>query len=63
MKILLLMTLTGLTLNISACSTMEGMGKDIQKLGKSIETNAAPSKTDEAKPIEQPSGAVVTPVK
>ncbi len=47
-----------------ACSTLEGMGRDLQSLGKSIEKTAGPSvKLEESKPIEQPSGAVVTPIK
>ena len=52
---------------LSACSTMEGMGKDIQVLGKSIEKSAAPAPSVDLKPVEQslpqPTGAVVTPVK
>jgi hypothetical protein len=40
------------------------MGRDLQTLGKSIEKTATPSsKPEESKPIEQPSGAVVTPIK
>jgi len=46
-----------------SCSTVEGMGRDLQSLGKSIEKTAGPSKPEESKPIEQPSGAVVTPIK
>jgi predicted small secreted protein len=47
-----------------SCSTVEGMGRDLQSLGKSIEKTAGPSvKVEESKPIEQPSGAVVTPIK
>ncbi len=46
-----------------ACSTVEGMGRDLQTLGKSIEKTAGPTKIEELKPIEQPSGAVVTPIK
>ena len=47
-----------------SCSTVEGMGRDLQTLGKSIEKKATPSsKPEESKPIEQPSGAVVTPIK
>jgi predicted small secreted protein len=48
---------------IISCSTIEGMGRDLQSLGKSIEKVAGPSKPEESKPIEQPSGAVVTPIK
>jgi predicted small secreted protein len=49
--------------SIVSCSTMEGMGKDLQSLGKTIEKTAGPAKPTEAKPAEQPSsGAVVTPI-
>jgi hypothetical protein len=41
---------------------MEGMGKDIQSLGKSLESASSP-KAETPKPLEQPSGAVVTPIK
>ena len=51
-------------MTVSACSTMEGMGKDLQSLGKTMETSAKPStKIDPMQPVEQPSGAVVTPIK
>jgi predicted small secreted protein len=50
-------------LSLVSCSTVEGMGKDLQSLGKTIEKTAGPAKPTEAKPTEQPSsGAVVTPI-
>jgi predicted small secreted protein len=50
--------------SLASCATVEGMGKDLQTLGKSIERTAEPSKpVEEKKPVEQPSGAIVTPIK
>jgi len=50
--------------SIVSCATVEGMGKDLQSLGKSIERTAEPSKpVEDKKPVEQPSGAIVTPIK
>jgi predicted small secreted protein len=64
MKIMTIIFAGLLVMSVSACSTMEGMGKDLQSLGKSIESSATPStKVETLKPIEQPSGAVVTPIK
>jgi predicted small secreted protein len=62
MKWIRFVTCLGLVYSLLACSTMEGMGKDIQVLGKSIEHTAAPSTKVDPKPVPQPSGAVVTPV-
>lgn len=49
--------------SLSACSTMEGLGKDIQSLGSSIQGSA--KKTDGNADAQKapPSGAVVTPIK
>lgn len=48
---------------LPACSTMEGLGKDIQSLGSSIQSSS--KKTDGAAEAQKapPSGAVVTPIK
>lgn len=47
---------------ISGCSTLEGVGKDMQSLGQGIGNSNSGSKQA---PIEQPNsnGAVVTPIK
>jgi predicted small secreted protein len=64
MKTIQLLAFSLLSFSLTSCSTVEGMGRDLQSLGKSIEKTAAPStKIEESKPIEQPSGAVVTPIK
>jgi predicted small secreted protein len=64
MKLLQVALILAIPHFLMACSTVEGMGRDLQSLGKSIEKTAAPSvKLEESKPIEQPSGAVVTPIK
>jgi predicted small secreted protein len=48
---------------LNACSTIEGMGKDLQSLGTSIQSSS--KKTDTATEGQKapPSGAVVTPIK
>jgi len=63
MKMIQYALLLVISQSLVACSTVEGMGKDLQSLGKSIEKNAGPTKTEAPKPVEQPSGAVVTPIK
>jgi predicted small secreted protein len=64
MKIIQVLVFSLLSFSLVSCSTFEGMGRDLQSLGKTIEKTAAPStKIEESKPIEQPSGAVVTPIK
>jgi predicted small secreted protein len=64
MKLITILFAGLLMMTVSACSTMEGMGKDLQSLGKTMETSAKPStKIDPMQPVEQPSGAVVTPIK
>lgn len=64
MKIIQVLVFSLLSFSLVSCSTFEGMGRDLQSLGKSIEKTAAPStKIEESKPIEQPTGAVVTPIK
>jgi len=64
MKIIQVLVFSLLIFSLVSCSTFEGMGRDLQSLGKTIEKTAAPStKIEESKPIEQPSGAVVTPIK
>jgi predicted small secreted protein len=64
MKIIQCLFFLVLSQVLISCSTVEGMGRDLQSLGKSIEKTATPvSKPEESKPIEQPSGAVVTPIK
>jgi predicted small secreted protein len=62
MKIIQLLTIISSSVLLIACSTMEGMGKDIQSLGKTIEKTAGHSGATDNKPVQQPSGAVVTPV-
>ena len=64
MKTIQVLAFTLLCFSLASCATFEGMGRDLQSLGKTIEKTAAPStKIEESKPIEQPSGAVVTPIK
>jgi predicted small secreted protein len=64
MKIIQVLVFSLLSFSLVSCSTFEGMGRDLQSLGKTIEKTAAPStKIEESKPIEQPSGAVVSPIK
>jgi predicted small secreted protein len=64
MKIIQVLVFSLLSFSVVSCSTFEGMGRDLQSLGKTIEKTAAPStKIEESKPIEQPSGAVVSPIK
>jgi hypothetical protein len=64
MKIITIIFAGLLILAVSACSTMEGMGKDLQSLGKTMESSAKPStKIDSMQPVEQPTGTVVTPIK
>jgi predicted small secreted protein len=70
MKIVHIICLGLSVMALSACSTIEGMGKDIQSLGKSIEQTASssektastPTKKEVPKPVEKPTGAVVTPI-
>lgn len=47
---------------ISGCSTLEGVGKDMQNLGQGIGNSNSGNKQT---PVEQPNsnGAVVTPIK
>ena len=47
---------------ISGCSTLEGVGKDMQNLGQGIGNSNSGNKQA---PVEQPNsnGAVVTPIK
>ena len=64
MKIITIIFAGLLILAVSACSTMEGMGKDLQSLGKTMVCSAKPStKIDSMQPVEQPTGTVVTPIK
>lgn len=39
-QIIAVLVLSAIALLTSACNTMEGMGKDVQKAGKSIERSA-----------------------
>jgi predicted small secreted protein len=64
MKLIQSVCLMAVSLSLVSCGTFEGMGKDLQSLGKTIEKSAAPStKIEEVKPVQEPSGAVVTPIK
>jgi predicted small secreted protein len=49
--------------SLSACSTMEGLGKDIQSLGSSIQGSAKKPDANAEAQKAPPSGAVVTPIK
>lgn len=68
MKKLQLALLIATVQGLLACSTVEGVGKDLQNLGKSIEKTAGPSTpvkpspSNSPQPVEQPAGAVVTPI-
>ncbi len=70
MKIVHVICLGFSVMMFSACSTMEGMGKDIQNLGKSIEKTASSieksgstsTKNETPKPVDKSTGAVVTPI-
>ena len=62
----LMIGLSFLILATSGCSTMEGLGQDLQGLGNKIENKASSNvKKDEAKTesVPTPSGVVVTPIK
>lgn len=48
---------------LPACSTMEGLGKDIQSLGNSIQGSAKKTDSNAEAQKAPPSGAVVTPIK
>jgi predicted small secreted protein len=64
MKLIQLLALSFISFSLVSCGTFEGMGRDLQSLGKSLEKTAGQStQKEESKPIEQPSGAVVTPIK
>lgn len=63
MKFIQLFISLSTVFTLGSCSTVEGMGKDLQTLGKAIEKNNEPVKVDDKKPVEQPSGAIVTPIK
>lgn len=43
-KLLLILSLCGLTLSLAACNTMEGFGQDVQKGGQEIEEEADENK-------------------
>lgn len=43
-KLLLILLLSGLTLSLAACNTMEGFGQDVQKGGQEIEEEADENK-------------------
>ena len=49
MKPLLVLSMLLMLLSLGACETMEGLGKDIQSLGESIEDSASNSDDDEQK--------------
>lgn len=65
-KIIFLSTSILMALSFSACSTVEGMGKDMQQLGKSIESAAKKNDSGSQAPTQAPatpkSDAVVTPI-
>jgi predicted small secreted protein len=64
MKFIQLIITLSFVFTLESCSTVEGMGRDLQTLGKVIEKSAEPAiKVDDKKPVEQPSGAIVTPIK
>ena len=63
MKFIQLLIGLSFVFTLASCSTVEGMGKDLQTLGKAIEKTAEPVKVDDKKPVEQSSGAIVTPIK
>ncbi len=46
MKLLLLFGMLLMFLSLGGCETMEGLGKDIQSLGESIEESASDSDDD-----------------
>ncbi len=46
MKLLLLFGMFLMFLSLGGCETMEGLGKDIQSLGESIEESASDSDDD-----------------
>ena len=66
MKLIQTLIASSCIFSIISCSTVEGMGKDLQSLGKAIEKTAEPSTTVkpvDKKPVEQPTGEIVTPIK
>ena len=44
LKVALVMSAAGMVLNLSGCNTMEGLGKDVSKLGDKIESKAEEKK-------------------
>ena len=48
---------------ISGCSTMEGLGKDMQNIGQGIGSSTSGNKTSKSDSSPPESGAVVTPIK
>ena len=49
--------------SLGACSTVEGIGKDIQSLGSAVQGSAKKDGTTDGAQKAPPSNAVVTPIK
>ncbi len=48
---------------VSGCSTMEGLGKDMQNIGQGISSSTSGNKSSKTDTSPPESGAVVTPIK